>query len=124
MVVARIETLKEAALHPEHGERARVTAQELIGSVRLLEEDEHVIAEQRAETWRRKSGHGVRDIGLTLGFDNGSIIVDERSTALGCKKRITTSLRFQSVDESNRRGAARWQVTCDRRCHYQQREPT
>ena len=74
MVVARIETLKEAALHPEHGERARVTAQELIGSVRLLEEDEHVIAEQRAETWRRwKYGHGVRDIGRTLGSIMGRL---------------------------------------------------
>jgi hypothetical protein len=45
MVVARIEALEHAVPHPEQGDRARVTAQETIGSVRVLEEGEHIIAE-------------------------------------------------------------------------------
>lgn len=45
LVIARIETLEQAALDPDHGERARVTAQELIGNVRVIEESEHIIAE-------------------------------------------------------------------------------
>lgn len=45
MVVARIEQLEEAARHPEHGDRIRVAAQDYIGSVRVIEEGEHIIAE-------------------------------------------------------------------------------
>lgn len=45
MVVARIEKLEEAARAPEGGERVRVEAQELLGSVRVIEEGKHIIAE-------------------------------------------------------------------------------
>lgn len=45
MVVARIERLEDAARAPEGGERVRVEAQDLIGSVRLIEEGGHIIAE-------------------------------------------------------------------------------
>lgn len=45
MVVARIERLEEAARDPAHGERVRVEAQDLIGSVRVSEEGGHIIAE-------------------------------------------------------------------------------
>jgi hypothetical protein len=45
IVVARIERLEQAALDPQHGECVRVEAQDLIGSVRVIEEGEHVIAE-------------------------------------------------------------------------------
>ena len=45
MVLARVEQLEEAALHPEHGDRVRVAAHDLIGSVRVIEEGEHIIAE-------------------------------------------------------------------------------
>ena len=45
LVIARIEKLEQAALDRDHGERARVTAHELIGSVRVIEEGEHIIAE-------------------------------------------------------------------------------
>jgi hypothetical protein len=45
LVVARIEQLEEAARHPEHGDRVRVAARDYIGSVRVIEEGEHIIAE-------------------------------------------------------------------------------
>ncbi len=45
MVVARVERLEEAARDPAQGERVRVEAQDLIGSVRVIEEGEHIIAE-------------------------------------------------------------------------------
>jgi hypothetical protein len=44
-VLARVEQLELAARDPEHGERVRVTAQDLIGNVRVIEEGEHIIAE-------------------------------------------------------------------------------
>jgi hypothetical protein len=44
MIVARIEKLEEAARDPS-GERVRVEAQDLIGTVTLIEEGEHIIAE-------------------------------------------------------------------------------
>ncbi len=45
MIVARVEQLEEAARDPEHGERVRVAAHDLIGSVRVIEEGEHIVAE-------------------------------------------------------------------------------
>src|SRR6516165_3323920 len=42
MIVARIEKLEEAARDPS-GERVRVEAQDLIGTVTLIEEGEHII---------------------------------------------------------------------------------
>lgn len=45
MVVKRIEQLEDAARDPEHGERVRVEAQELIGSARIIEEGDRIIAE-------------------------------------------------------------------------------
>jgi hypothetical protein len=42
MIVARIERLENAA---RDSERVRVEAQQLIGSVRVIEEGEHIIAE-------------------------------------------------------------------------------
>jgi hypothetical protein len=45
MVVARIEQLEEAARDPERGDRVRVAAQDLLGSVRVIEEGDHIIAE-------------------------------------------------------------------------------
>lgn len=38
MVVARIERLGEAARDPDHGDRVRVAAHDLMGSVRVIEE--------------------------------------------------------------------------------------
>jgi hypothetical protein len=45
MVVARIEQLEKAVLDPEHGDRVRVAAQERIGTVKVIEEGKHIIAE-------------------------------------------------------------------------------
>ena len=45
LVVARIEQLERATLDPTHGERARVMAQELIGSARIIEDGEQIVAE-------------------------------------------------------------------------------
>lgn len=45
MVVARIEQLEEAARDPDHGDRVRVAAHDLIGSVRVIEEGERMIGE-------------------------------------------------------------------------------
>lgn len=45
MVLARIEQLEDAARDPAHGERVRVAAQELIGSVRVIEDGDHIVAE-------------------------------------------------------------------------------
>ena len=44
MIVARIEKLEEAARDPS-GERVRVEAQDLIGTVKVIEEGERIIAE-------------------------------------------------------------------------------
>ena len=44
-MLARIERLEEGARDPEHGERVRVEAHDLIGSVRVIEDGEHIIAE-------------------------------------------------------------------------------
>jgi site-specific DNA recombinase len=45
MIVARIERLEDAARDPDKGDRVRVEAQDLIGSVRVIEEGEHIIGE-------------------------------------------------------------------------------
>lgn len=62
--------------------------------------------EQRAETWRRwKSGHGVREIGRTLGFDHGSIrslLIQRGGFAPPARKRAHSALTLAEREDISR----------------------